>query len=151
VRPAVRAREVHDLAGSKEVTQRARRLFVDRGPRLAGNRSELAQQINELGVNEEYLPGIRLPEGLRATDDLAEAMEGAEVCVMGVPSHGWREILQEITPHLAAVDAVVSLTKGLEVETNRRMSEVLAEVCPGLGGERFAIPQIASVDIGPES
>ena len=63
-------------------------------------RAELADQINRVGVNEEYLPGIPLPEGLRATADIGEAMQGAEVCVMGVPSHGWREILRTITPYL---------------------------------------------------
>src|SRR5919106_2432891 len=85
-------------------------------------RTELAEQINAVGVNESYLPGVRLPSNLRATDDIEQAMEGAEVCVMGVPSHGWREILRAITPRLQGVEAVVRLTKGLEMETNLRMS-----------------------------
>jgi glycerol-3-phosphate dehydrogenase (NAD(P)+) len=109
-------------------------------------RPELADQINRHGVNEEYLPGIPLPEGLRATADIGDAMQGAEVCVMGVPSHGWREILRSITPYLDQVETVVSLTKGLEVDTNLRMSEVLAEECPDFPSERFAMfagPNIA--------
>lgn len=109
-------------------------------------RPQLAEQINEFSVNEDYLPGIRLAEGLRAVSDIEEAMDGAEVCVMGVPSHGWREILQLITKRLSDVEAVVSLTKGLEVETNLRMSEVLQQECPDFPAERFAMlsgPNIA--------
>src|SRR5918996_3833556 len=109
-------------------------------------RSDLAEQINELGMNESYLPGVRLPAKLRATEDIEHGMAGAEVCVMGVPSHGWREILRAITPHLTGVEAVVSLTKGLEMETNLRMSEVLFEECPELPADRFAMlagPNIA--------
>ncbi len=109
-------------------------------------RPELAEQIKAAGVNESYLPGVRLPTNLHATDDIAEAMSGAEVCVMGVPSHGWREILRAITPHLGSVEAVVSLTKGLEVDTNLRMSEVLSQECPALPMDKFAMlagPNIA--------
>jgi glycerol-3-phosphate dehydrogenase (NAD(P)+) len=109
-------------------------------------RPELADEINEVGMNESYLPGIRLPEGLRATGDIEEAMSGAEVCVMGVPSHGWREVLRTITKQLNDVEVVVSLTKGLEVETNMRMSEVLAQECPALAADKFAMlagPNIA--------
>ena len=109
-------------------------------------RSELADSINELGINGEYLPGIRLPEGLRAVGDIHEAMDGADVCVMGVPSHGWREVLRTITAQLVEVNGVVSLTKGLEVDTNLRMSEVLFEECPDLPRSKYAIlsgPNIA--------
>lgn len=109
-------------------------------------RSELADQINDAGTNEQYLAGIRLPEGLRATSDIEEAVRGAEVCVMAVPSHGWREILQTITPFLKDVEVLVSLTKGLEVDTNLRMSEVLLEECPDFPPDRYAMlsgPNIA--------
>jgi glycerol-3-phosphate dehydrogenase (NAD(P)+) len=107
---------------------------------------DLAAQIADAAVNEKYLPGIRLPDTLRATSDIAEAMVGAEVCVMGVPSHGWRDVLRTITAQLNDVGAVMSLTKGLEVDTNLRMSEVLFEECPDFPQERFAMlggPNIA--------
>src|SRR5688500_14047318 len=109
-------------------------------------RPELAERINAERANESYLPGIRLPDNLRATGDIEEAMSGAEVCVMGVPSHGWRDVLGTITKQLADVEAIVSLTKGLEVDTNLRMSELVAEVVPGLPPEKFAMlagPNIA--------
>lgn len=109
-------------------------------------RSELAEQINDHHVNEDYLPGIRLPENLRATSDVEEAVVGREVVVMGVPSHGWRDVLRKLEPHLDAAESIVSLTKGLEVDTNKRMSEVLSEELPAFPKERFAIlsgPNIA--------
>ena len=109
-------------------------------------RTELAEHINDHGTNDSYLPGVRLPSNLKATDDIEEAMQGAEVCVMGVPSHGWRDVLRTITPSLGSVEAVVSLTKGLEMDTNLRMSEVLSEECPDLPAEKFAMlagPNIA--------
>jgi glycerol-3-phosphate dehydrogenase (NAD(P)+) len=109
-------------------------------------RPELAEQINSVQTNEDYLPGIRLPENLRATADIEEAMTGAEICVTGVPSHGWRDILKTITPFLDSVEAVVSLTKGLEMDTNRRMSEVVREECPSFPMDRYAMlsgPNIA--------
>jgi glycerol-3-phosphate dehydrogenase (NAD(P)+) len=107
---------------------------------------QLASQITAYNVNEKYLPGIRLPDNLRATSDINEAMAGAEVCVMGVPSHGWRGVLRSIVDDLTKVEAVVSLTKGLEVDTNLRMSEVLFEECPDFPQNRFAMlggPNIA--------
>jgi glycerol-3-phosphate dehydrogenase (NAD(P)+) len=109
-------------------------------------RDELAESINQVRVNETYLPGIRLPDNVRATSDIEDAMAGAEVCVMGVPSHGWRDVLKTIEKLLTDVDAVVSLTKGLEVGTNLRMSELVHEVCPNLPPQRFAMlagPNIA--------
>ena len=109
-------------------------------------RSELAEQINEIHRNEEYLPGIALPDTLRATADLAEAVAGRDVVVMGVPSHGWRDVLRELRPKLGDVASIVSLTKGLEMDTNKRMSEVLAEELPDFPSERYSIlsgPNIA--------
>lgn len=109
-------------------------------------RQELADEINTYRANEGYLPGIRLPEGLRATADIEEAVAGREVVVMGVPSHGWRDVLRKLKPRLGDVEAVVSLTKGLEAGTNKRMSEVLGEECPDYPAHRYAIltgPNIA--------
>jgi len=109
-------------------------------------RDDLAAEVNAEHSNERYLPGIRLPDNLRATSDISEAMSGAEVCVMGVPSHGWRDVLKTITPALDGVRAIVSLTKGLEVGTNVRMSEVVAQECPGFPADHFAMlagPNIA--------
>lgn len=99
---------------------------------LWSRRSELAETINVFHENPEYLPDIKLPEELRATDDLEEALDGAEVVVMGVPSHGFRKVLRDVISIKGPERTFVSLTKGLEVNTKKRMSEVLAEECEGL-------------------
>jgi glycerol-3-phosphate dehydrogenase (NAD(P)+) len=113
---------------------------------LWARRQEIADEINAYHTNETYLPGIRLPDNLRATADIQEAVSGRDVVVMGVPSHGWREILRSAKPYLGEIDALMSLTKGLEVDTCKRMSEVVAEELPELGADRYAIlsgPNIA--------
>ncbi len=92
---------------------------------------ELAVTMAERRENPVYLPGIRLPEGLRPTASLAEALEGVDLVLMAVPSHGFRAVLADLAPHLAPGAAVVSLAKGIEPGTSRRMSEVVAEVLPG--------------------
>ncbi len=86
--------------------------------------------INATHRNDAYLPGVELPAGLHATDDLAEAVGGAAMLLVAVPSHGFRAVLEHLAPHVGADVAVVSLTKGIEARTNQRMSEVIGEVLP---------------------
>ena len=106
---------------------------------LWARRSELAETINLYHENPEYLPGLELPEQLRATNDLEEALHGAGVVVMGVPSHGFRNVLRDVAPIAKNSCCYVSLTKGLEVDTRKRMSEVIAEEVDGLGDDGVAI------------
>src|SRR3546814_6515799 len=75
--------------------------------------------INRLHENHKYLPGIKLPPALRATADMAEAVAGADVLVVGVPSHSFRAVLEEAKRHLRPWVPVISLTKGLELEIGR--------------------------------
>lgn len=102
-------------------------------------RPELAESINATGENPDYLPGHRLPYGLRATSDLADALDGADIVVMGVPSHGFRSVLSEATASIAVDTPIVSLTKGIEQETLRRMSEVMVECLPGHHPDRLGV------------
>ncbi len=94
---------------------------------LWARRAELAETINLFHENPEYLPGIELPEKLRATNDLEEALDGADTVVMGVPSHGFRDVLREVAPIAGPDTCYVSLTKGIEIDNRKRMSEVLGE------------------------
>jgi glycerol-3-phosphate dehydrogenase (NAD(P)+) len=98
---------------------------------LWARRAELAQQIDETKLNAEYLPSFTLPEELRATDSLADAVGRADVVVMAVPSHGYRDVAQEAAESIRPWVPVVSLSKGLERATLKRMSEVTADVMPG--------------------
>ncbi len=97
---------------------------------LWARRPELAAAITTTRENADYLPGYRLPDGVRASADLAEALDGADTVVMGVPSHGYRAILTDAAPHISPGAAVVSLTKGIEQGTLQRMTEVTAAVLP---------------------
>lgn len=97
---------------------------------LWARRSELAETINTTGENPDYLPGHRLPYGLRATADATDAVDGADAVVMGVPSHGFRAVLEELAPGIADDMPVLSLTKGIEGNTLMRMTEVVASVLP---------------------
>jgi glycerol-3-phosphate dehydrogenase (NAD(P)+) len=90
-------------------------------------REELAEAIDRRHENPDYLPGIELPSPLRSTHDLEEALSGATVAVMGVPSHAFRAIFRDVVPLLGAEVPVVSLSKGIEQDSLKRMSEVIAE------------------------
>jgi glycerol-3-phosphate dehydrogenase (NAD(P)+) len=104
---------------------------------LHARRAELAAAITEKGENPDYLPGIRLPDRLRATTDAAEALADAEIVVLAVPSQSLRENLTEWTPLLPPDATLLSLMKGIELGSTRRMSEVICEVT-GAGVERVA-------------
>jgi glycerol-3-phosphate dehydrogenase (NAD(P)+) len=82
-------------------------------------------------VNPDYLPAFTLPRDLRATSSIDEAVSGADVVVMAVPSHGFRAIAQEAAPFLRPWMPIVSLSKGIERETLMRMTEVAAQEMPG--------------------
>lgn len=94
-------------------------------------RSELADELNTSHTNCDYLDGFTLPEELAATSSLDEAVSGADVLVMGVPSHGMRATLGELAGYLTPGIPIVSLSKGLELGTDLRMTEVIAEEVPG--------------------
>ena len=95
--------------------------------RMWGRRAEVVEQINA-GTNEDYLPGIRLPKEITATTDPAEAAEGASIVVLAVPSQTLRGNLEGWAALLPRDAAIVSLMKGVELGTTKRMSEVIAEV-----------------------
>jgi glycerol-3-phosphate dehydrogenase (NAD(P)+) len=97
---------------------------------LWARRATLAQQIDETHINGDYLAEFELPVGLRATNDMECAVGAADVVVMAVPSHGYRDAAREVFRHIPPGVPVVSLTKGLERETSKRMSEVTAEEIP---------------------
>jgi glycerol-3-phosphate dehydrogenase (NAD(P)+) len=104
---------------------------------------ELVSTMADRRENPRYLPGLAFPDGLRPTDDLADVADGAEVVLMAVPSHGFRDVLRDLAPHLVPGAAVVSLAKGIEVGSNLRMSEVVAEVVPGAPAGVLTGPNLA--------
>ncbi|MGL5858397.1 MAG: NAD(P)H-dependent glycerol-3-phosphate dehydrogenase [Angustibacter sp.] len=95
--------------------------------RLWCRRTELAQAITDQRCNVDYLPDVVLPDGLTATTDHHQALDGAEVVVLAVPSQSLRDNLSRWRPDLPDDAIAVSLMKGVELGTTRRMSEVITE------------------------
>ena len=110
---------------------------------LWARRRELAEQIERDHRNPSYLADVELPEALRGTCDLEEAVTDAEVLVMGVPSHGFRDVLAEAAPFVAEGVPVISLTKGVEQGSLKRMTEVIGELLPGRPAGVLTGPNLA--------
>jgi glycerol-3-phosphate dehydrogenase (NAD(P)+) len=110
---------------------------------LWARRPELADEIERHHRNSAYLDDVTLPESLRGTSDLEEAVTDADVVVMGVPSHGFRDVLAEAAPFVAAGAPVISLTKGVEQGSLKRMTEVVGELLPGRPAGVLTGPNLA--------
>jgi glycerol-3-phosphate dehydrogenase (NAD(P)+) len=91
---------------------------------------ELAARIERDHENDRYLPGIALPPHLHCASDLDVVCRGADVVIVGVPSHGFREVLGAAASSIGADVPVLSLSKGVEQATHLRMTEVVADVLP---------------------
>ena len=111
---------------------------------------ELAKAVNERHENTAFLPGVALPEGLRATSRLEEAVADAETILVVVPSEFCREIYRQLGALAPRGAILVSATKGLEIGTLLRMSEVAGAEAPGhpvavLSGPSFAAEVAAAL------
>ncbi|WP_369134452.1 NAD(P)H-dependent glycerol-3-phosphate dehydrogenase [Modestobacter sp. I12A-02662] len=104
---------------------------------LHARRPELVTAMAATRENGEYLPGVRLPDAVRPTGDAGEALEDADVVVLAVPSQTLRENLTGWAPLLPPDATLLSLMKGVELGTTKRMSEVIREVT-GAGADRVA-------------
>ena len=142
--PAQREPKVVVLGGGSWGTTVAS-ICARRGPTLQWVRSEeTANDINEKHRNTKYLGDeVALSPTLQATTDFSEAADSADVIVMGVPSHGFRDVLTQLAKELRPWVPVVSLVKGLEQGTNYRMSQIVDEVLPGHPAGILAGPNIA--------
>lgn len=97
-----------------------------------------AVQVNREHRNERYQPGITLPDTVVATTDVEHALSGADLVVLALPAQVAREHLESWTDHLPQECVLVSLVKGIELGTTRRMSEVIEEVTH-VGRDRIAV------------
>lgn len=105
---------------------------------LWGRRAEVVEAINQRHENPDYLPGVRLPESVRATTDPEEALHKADFMVLAVPSQTLRANLTQWKPAIPPNAVLVSLMKGIELGTTKRMSEVIMEVAD-VPAERVAV------------
>ena len=100
--------------------------------------ADIAAQVNAEHRNERYQPGIPLPPAVLATTDAKRALAGADLLVLALPAQVAREHLRAWAPDIPESAVVVSLVKGIELGTTRRMSEVIDEET-GVGRDRIAV------------
>jgi glycerol-3-phosphate dehydrogenase (NAD(P)+) len=100
---------------------------------------ELAEFLHRERENSNYLPGLKLPEKVTVTHDIAAVMKSAQIVVGAMPSAYARKVYKLAKPHWRAGTIVVSATKGLEPVTHARMSEVIRAVLGPPVAERFAV------------
>ncbi|MEA2168339.1 MAG: glycerol-3-phosphate dehydrogenase, partial [Solirubrobacteraceae bacterium] len=129
-------------AGSWGTTVAA--LAAHNGPTTLWARDpDLAREINEQHTNGRYLDDRTLPDNLSSTGDMREALEEADVVAFAVPSHGLREIVAQAAEFVRPWVPALSLVKGLEPDTRKRPTEILADELPGHPVGLLAGPNLA--------
>ncbi len=89
---------------------------------------EVAEAVTQEHANPVFLPGFTLHDNLRASNDLARVLGGAELVVLVMPSHVFRPVLSSAAAHLPPDAPVVACSKGIEDKTGYTMHQVAAEV-----------------------
>ena len=97
---------------------------------LWARNEDTVREINDKHTNSRYLGETALSRKLRATSDLHSAVTQADVLVIAIPSHSFRNILNEVQNDVNENVPIVSLTKGLEPDTRMRMTEIIQELLP---------------------
>jgi glycerol-3-phosphate dehydrogenase (NAD(P)+) len=97
----------------------------------------VVDSINRDHINAVYLRAAQIPATVRATREIAGVVTGADLVILAAPSHATRGLLVTIAPALRAEMIVVSATKGIEIETGKRISQIVAEVLPEATRPRF--------------
>ena len=87
-------------------------------------------EINVHHSNEKYLPGATLPKTLKAHSDLEHVARQSEVLIMGVPSNSFRQVAKDVAKYIRRDVPIVSLTKGLEAGTDKRMTQIIEDELP---------------------
>jgi glycerol-3-phosphate dehydrogenase (NAD(P)+) len=96
----------------------------------ARNRAAV-DEINREHTNQRYLPNARLSQRLKATDDLEAAVRQADLLVLGVPAQTVRSTLEVVAPFVRPWIPIVSLAKGLEAGSHKRVTQIVDELLPG--------------------
>jgi glycerol-3-phosphate dehydrogenase (NAD(P)+) len=129
---------------------------------LWARREPIAEAIRATGINEGALPGVKLPDRVTATSDLAAALDGAAQVYLAVPAQTLRGNMADWAGHLPAGSTLISLMKGIELGTTKRMSQVIVEtarvepervvvvsgpnLAPEIAAEQPAATVVASID-----
>jgi glycerol-3-phosphate dehydrogenase (NAD(P)+) len=95
--------------------------------RLWGHRQDQIEEINSKHTNEKYLPGVVLPPSIVGYDDLCRALANIEIVVLAVPTKAIREVLRKVRQCLTKPITIVTVSKGIEPDTHKRISEIIEE------------------------
>jgi glycerol-3-phosphate dehydrogenase (NAD(P)+) len=107
--------------------------------RLLFRSNDEAATVRAKGCHVRAMPGLDLPDAVRPVTDLVEAVQGARMVIMAVPSQAMREAARRVAPHLSGA-IVLSVSKGIEIASLRRMSEVIDEEVRARNGEVAPAP-----------
>jgi glycerol-3-phosphate dehydrogenase (NAD(P)+) len=99
--------------------------------------SAVVAGINAQHTNPVYLTGARIPDTVRATGNVGEAMSGAELIILAAPSHATRAILESVAAVVSRGSILVSATKGIEIDSAKRISQIVADVLDQSFATRF--------------
>ena len=113
------------------------------------SRSETrAGELERSRVNERSVPGVQFPASMSVSASLDESFSESELVIVAVPSVSVRENLKHISYALSAVTSIVSATKGIEIESGKRMSEVIIEELPGFCLDNIGV--LSGPNLAPE-
>lgn len=127
-------------------------LTARNGPtKLWARDAEAVDEINNYHRHEKYLPGATLTEALQATTSLKEAVQDADVIVMGIPSQHFRHVLEDAKPYIRPWVPIISLSKGLEQGTRMRMTEIIETLLPGHPAGVLSGPNLAREIVGGQA
>ena len=105
---------------------------------LWAHEPEVVEEVNTRHANSLYLPDVALPDGIQATSDAADVVRGADLVVLVPPSKHLRAVSAAVASAVSPAALVVVATKGIEEQTLKLMSEVVAETMPAVGEDRLA-------------
>ena len=107
-------------------------ILANKGRKVAllVRREEAAREIMEKRENSRYLPGLPLSPNITATASPAEALQGAEICILAIPCQHMRHVLQELTPLIPEGAIPVCASKGIEIDSLESMRDVVRDVLP---------------------
>ena len=110
---------------------------------LWGAFPEYVEAVRRTRESVKFLPGIRIPDGVRLTSSIDEATNGKELVVLATPSQFMRGVLEKISRHKPGTAAFVSVAKGIENSTLKCMSEVISDCLGGVAFAALSGPTIA--------
>ncbi len=113
------------------------------------SRTEIrARELSDARVNDRSVPGIEFPDSMSVTASLDDSLTESELVIVAVPSVTMRENLKKITKALSTSSNIVCATKGIEIESGKRMTQVIAEELPGFDTERIGV--LSGPNLAPE-